>query len=86
MPIANDQCNFALSRLIHSDSAAVVCWWLYTGMAAVCSFKRLAAAASDCQQSASTSDYMEVRRLSQRVCEEISMATKLADNVDELEQ
>ena len=52
------------------------------GMAAVCSFKRLAAAASNCQKSASISDYMEVRRLSQIVFEELSMAIKLAENFD----
>lgn len=48
------------------------------GMALMCGFKRLARAASECEESASLSDYLSVRTRSQVVVENIAMAVKVA--------
>jgi HPt (histidine-containing phosphotransfer) domain-containing protein len=48
------------------------------GMALMCGFERLAKAASQCQDCAASSDYVETRTRSQVVLEEISYAIKAA--------
>jgi CheY-like chemotaxis protein len=48
------------------------------GMASICNFKVLAKAASECQASASSSEYIELRSKSQVVMSEISKAIELA--------
>jgi HPt (histidine-containing phosphotransfer) domain-containing protein len=51
------------------------------GMAMMCGFTHLAKAATDCQNSAASSDYVDTRTLSQVVLDEISRATKAAKEI-----
>ena len=52
------------------------------GLAAVCSFTKLANVACDCQKSAALSDYVEVRSKSQLVMDEITHAITVAETFE----